>query len=342
MIAHSHTRELQLAKWEQHRDDFAGADLLLGNGFSMNISSSFRYDSLFQVFLDNCSPDEINLFTAFRTTNFEAIQKDLQSAIQVNSFFGFPTNPIKDAVDKLRDGLIQAIETSHPRAQNRNEQQLYNLLRHFVQFGDIFTLNYDLLLYHIIMLSVRYRPTDISGTLRRYNDYFWQTAGPQHLEFMDFNRYKDHKHVYYLHGALFLFNDAQTVLKLKRTSDEELIDRVAEHIRRGMMPLFVSEGTWQDKLSVINRNQYLRFAYDNLRKSNQPIVIYGASLSKDHDMHIVNAVNSRNADVAISIYAGSKNEEQIQAEMHDFCSKLPYANRIVFFESTTLFDFDTI
>ena len=62
--------------------------------------------------------------------------------------------------------------------------------------------------------------------------------------------------------------------------------------RRGIMPLFVSEGKSKEKLKAIERSNYLSFCYESLEISEQKLVIFGSSLS-DQDSHIANATNYR-------------------------------------------------
>lgn len=103
-------RELGIRSWAEISDEFQGADLLLGNGFSLNFSALLNYGSLFEKFLDSCEPEDAELFRHFNTTNFESIQEQLLSAKKVNELFGLPTHPIDPAVRKLRDGLITSVQ----------------------------------------------------------------------------------------------------------------------------------------------------------------------------------------------------------------------------------------
>src|SRR4051794_32995379 len=97
--------DLEIKSWSDCQHTFKGADLLLGNGFSMNLSSQFCYASLFKEFLKECTSHEAGIFEAFETSNFEAIQKELQSAVSVNKLFGISVDRIEQTIDKLRQGL---------------------------------------------------------------------------------------------------------------------------------------------------------------------------------------------------------------------------------------------
>ncbi len=300
-------RELGIRRWADISGEFEGADLLLGNGFSLNFSALLNYRSLFEKFLDDCELEDADLFRRFGTTNFESIQEQLLSAKKVNELFGLPTHPIDPAVRKLRDGLITSVQQIHPLAQDIDSGALWNASEALDPFEDVFTLNYDLFLYRIIMVSVE-RSQTIG--VRRHNDYFWQRSTDEFLEFMDFDNLPN-KHVYYLHGALFLFPgyrlDYHNDLKIRRGDQpfEELTQVVSAKIERGILPLFVSEGEPEGKMLTISKSPYLKFAYRKLEESERPLTIYGWSASTQ-DNHILSAQSAAHSGTetpcGISIY----------------------------------------
>jgi hypothetical protein len=161
------------------------------------------------------------------------------------------------------------------------------------------------------------------------------------MGFVDYQNYP-YKHIYYLHGALFMFSGYNRELKITRTGNFELIERIATSIRDGKIPLFVSEGTSREKLRVIRHNAYLNFALTKLRKCREQLVIYGASLA-DQDAHILELINEERHRIAISVYVGDKTEDQLDAEMQEYRLRLrrDMHNRheINFFNSTTLFQY---
>ncbi len=337
-VKRSRLRDLDILDWKNYSAHFEQADLLLGNGFSINLSPDFRYDSLFAESLNDWQDEEKEIFNNFGTSNFEAIQQELQAAIRVNSLFNLPTGDIEEAVKKLRTGLISAIERKHPRARDIDKEYLWKISKQLAQFSDIFTLNYDLYLYHLIMLVKDRYPSSTEPYIRPYNDYFWRHSGDDagYLEFVDYQNYSHYKHVYYLHGALFIFSGFFNDLKLRRHGSNELIDCVAEQIKEGKMPLFVSEGNWKDKLSVINHSPYLSFARAKLRNARAKLVIYGASLSSEQDKHIVETLNEQRRDIAVAIYVDNKTEDELRSEVFGFRSKLS-PHDVLFFDSSTLF-----
>ena len=266
MLNAKQLKELGIENWSTVAKNFNGADLLLGNGFSMNLAGHFNYKSLFKEFLKNCKPGEYTIFKSFGTNNFEFIQEILINAKKVNELFKIATSRrIDNAIELLKDGLIQSIQDTHPRSSQIDWNQLQQLSIQFNNFGDIFTLNYDLFLYHIIL-----KMKDKSDEDRRdvpYSDYFWGKHDEQFRQFMNYD-YPNRKHIYYLHGALFLFNKPPDTIKLIRGVEaNELVDLIGDVINSGMMPLFVSEGKSEEKVNAINRSAYLTFARENLEKA---------------------------------------------------------------------------
>lgn len=331
---------LEIFDWPNYAEAFNRADLLLGNGFSINLSPEFSYSSLFEEFLATCSGADRARFCAFRTGNFEAIQRELQAAERVNALFEIDSPQVTASIQLLRQGLIKAIREKHPQASAINKERIAALTKQLETFSNIFTLNYDLYLYHIIM-AVRDRYGDPIDPIRfAYNDYFWSrdVDDARYLDFVNYQKYSFFKHAYYLHGALFLFPGPLNDKKLRRQDAKELIDCVAEQIALGNMPLFVSEGRWQEKVNVIMHSPYLRFAYEGLCGARRKVVIFGTSLAEEQDKHIIDALNARNRSLAVAIYVNDRSTDQLKSETHAFRSKFP-RHDIIFFDSATLFKF---
>lgn len=145
---------MPLQNWNEIKNRYHEPDLLLGNGFSINISNMFNYNSLYEVFLSEAEKHYKTLFQKFETTNFELILEHLKHTVTVNKIFDIEFQEINESIQKLKEGLIQSIKTIHPRQADINHQLLKSLTKQIVtNFNDVYTLNYDLFLYHIIMKS---------------------------------------------------------------------------------------------------------------------------------------------------------------------------------------------
>jgi len=119
MLNEKELAELGVLDWKSLAKDFGNSDLLLGNGFSLNISDRFAYKSLFKEFLKKCSRKDHHIFKSFETPNFEFILEKLLHAIFVNRIFGIDDARIEEmeeASQCLKDGLVETIQDIHPLA----------------------------------------------------------------------------------------------------------------------------------------------------------------------------------------------------------------------------------
>ena len=173
-----------------------------------------------------------------------------------------------------------------------------------------------------------------------YSDYCWgEYDDEQFKQFVGYDDYHD-KHVYYLHGALCLFKITPDTLKLKRgDAPKELVEMIGDVVNRGIMPLFVSEGNYKEKMKAIERSNYLSFCYENLEKSKNKLVIFGSSLSSQ-DVHIAKAIRYKknNRKLAISIHISNKSVNELKREIKRLKAKF-ISHKIYFFNSETIFKF---
>lgn len=337
MVTERELAENNIINWNQIEYRYTNPDLLLGNGFSLQFSGNFSYTSLFEIFLQNCDEVHRHLFREFDTTNFELIQKYLTYALKVNGILGLSTAEITIAIEQLKNGLIKTIEQVHPRNQDINFNQLERIALQMSAFGNIYTTNYDLYLYHIIMKSMDLRLTQ-KGYVA-YQDYFWGNQAPNGFkQFMSYQNcnYKD---IFYLHGSLFIFRENLMDIKLLRDNEEtELIDIISQQIRNNKFPTFISEGSGYNKLNSIKNNNYLTYCLNTLKKSNKPIIIFGNSLG-EFDNHILESIKNIPKDIIYCIYCGNRTIAEINAEKSNFLARFnDYPNEIEFVNSISLFE----
>jgi len=322
-----------IEQWRDLANDFAGSPLLLGNGFSIRLWGAFRYDSLFREFLNGCNAADRGAFSALGNTNFEFILESLATSVSVNAAFGLETARLEKAQATIRDGLVQSIHATHPTAAQLDRTPLRQLSEQLDEFGDIYTLNYDVLLYHVIMITKDRH--EANRAVRPYNDYFWSVLDDERLVFQNFQLYKKYKHVFYLHGALFLFRHEHLDVKIRRIEPFELIERIGQEIRNGQVPLFISEGTASEKLLAITRSDYLRFANERFAENRETLVIYGTSLS-DPDSHVAAAIRKGTRRVAFGVHVAGKDAQTLADLQLEVMRKLGAAD-VRFFDSDDLF-----
>jgi len=322
-----------LQDWNVLSDEFKGSDLLLGNGFSRNFSDRFSYDSLFSEFIQNT--DQADKIKKFNTTNFESILKDLQIAKKVNDYFAIESNELSNIYEEVKNGLVESITKLHPKFDDLNAGKL-DLSSKIISstFRNIYTTNYDSIIYHIILKINDWHQED--KRITKFSDYFWGDIDSSFYKaFTGIQNYPVKK-VFYLHGALFIYEIRQYILKrIRGRNDSELLDLITESIGKGEIPIFVSEGDANQKKQAINSNGYLTFANNHFRDETDSLTIFGFGFSKQ-DEHILESINRKRRRIAISIYRGSQSQDEIRSKKNEIESKLNKQS-VEYFDSTTLF-----
>lgn len=320
---------LKVDSWKSINHKFNDARILLGNGFSLNFSETLKYSSLHDHFISNASSASSSLFAEFSTKNFEKVLEHLESTIRVLKALRYEQDEIIKFRNEIRKGLIDSIHRIHPTPDNIDKAKIEFVAKQFNQFSDIYTTNYDLFLYYIIM------------EIEKFGDYYYFTFFTDD-NFQLFNQgdSMNNHHIYYLHGALFLFNNGIYNLKIKKDEEHWLIDKITEQIEKDKYPLFISEGTYESKQESIISDPYLgycqkMFAHNPNKKS---LVVYGQSLS-NQDKHIAEIINRNYSDVAVSIKTDQFHSKlELNAEINRLKRILDKSN-LHFFDSETLFDF---
>ncbi|AUB37459.1 Protein of unknown function DUF4917 [Nostoc flagelliforme CCNUN1] len=305
--------------------------LLLGNGFSIGVSSKFSYSSLLQICLqENYLSDKDNrLFTGFDSKDFELILNRLSIAASANKILEIDFTTPWERYNTIRDALINAVKFVHPAFDAIDSQWIERVFSEFKQFETIFTTNYDLLIYWI---------TGYFG-FKGFTDYFWSDG-------LTFNQFDTEVRfnkipVLYLHGALFIYKNIDRLKKIKANENRNLLDSIEEIWRQNYVPVFVSEGLPSAKMGAIYSDPYLTFAFSKFLEISGGITIFGHSLSVAADEHIVSAINKNKnlTNIAVSIYRGSKTNHEIQDEIDRIKSQLNLFTRnngtLEFFDSAT-------
>ena len=152
------------------------------------------------------------------------------------------------------------------RAGHLGRRGLHALLH---QFERIFTTNYDLLLYWLLISS----PKD-------YCDGFGTRTGELRFE----KNYPYAHRYFYLHGALHLFTAQDDVRKVK-VKRKSLRETLAETMAAHNYPLFISEGTHESKRRRIESSPYLRYALEQLCASRGTLVTFGLGFLGERPSH---------------------------------------------------------
>lgn len=276
--------------------------ILIANGFSQAWNARiFNYANILDAASFGDRDNQIKaLFELSKTYDFETIMGQLVSAqIVLESYGGDAAliQQIKDDQEILKASLVTAIADTHPRVPGDVTDVQFIKVRNFLStFKNIYSLNYDLLLYWAInkfnLAPIRYRVDD--GF--RYPT-IWNASGTN-------------QNLFFLHGGLHIFDEKLGIRKHACTEDGlTIIEQVRSNLDRHKFPLFVSEPTADKKKAKIEHNPYLYKAYTKLGELSGILFIHGHSMD-ENDKHIFDQIIASNVTkVYVSIFGDENSDE---------------------------------
>lgn len=268
----------KLEDWSSVEADGPWPALLLGNGSSIAVWRDFGYDRLFDEAALTSADKQ--LFRALGpTTNFELVLAALRVSRLVCQQLAHADDEVQQRYDSIRDALIAAVNDLHV-PWSTAQPDFTTIGEALLEHDAVYSTNYDLLAYWGLMSLER--PRD-------WGDAFWNDG----LVFDDVNVVPKWTMtmIHYLHGALHIYRTRSgTTVKRRAPVGRTLLDLLGTQFRGSDLPLFVSEGSSDDKMRVIRSSDYLSFAYGALEDEDRPLVVFGNSLS-DQDAHLVRAIN---------------------------------------------------
>jgi len=298
--------------------------LLLGNGFSISYDASiFSYNAL-NTFIENTDDDLLKeLFKIINTKNFETIMQELNNFASIATIFTSDrtlVNKIKQTIEKLQINLIDAIKALHPEhvfkiTEEQSENCSKFLNDYLLNNGSVFSTNYDLLLYWVLMRNNCEKAIDGFGRdLLNYSNEFVPDWEPEYSADLIWGINKDEQSIYYLHGALLLFDTGINVIKEVYDGDY-LLENIKTRMNNGDYPIFVTAGNAMEKLNHITHNQYLTYCYDKLSSIQGSLITFGFSFGENDD-HIIEAINKALKksfnNKLWSVYIGVYNENDLK------------------------------
>ncbi|WP_302122673.1 DUF4917 family protein [Dialister hominis] len=321
--------------------ELGNATLILGNGASMAVSSSFSYTNLFGKACNDSILNQTskNLFETLQTTDFELVMNKLRQAYIINEVLQLDTDNVAlHTYDNIRQSLIKTIKEIHVQYADAIFQ-IDNIRKFLEKFKTVISLNYDLLIYWAIMASNDRKPYKMKDCFTNHID--GNLGFEYDIEKLrePYNGGPDPTLVFYPHGNLILAsNENNDELKIRINNNTNLFDAIGEKWKQKYVPLFVSEGSSEQKLKAIRRSTYLNFVYENVLSHLEPtVIIYGWKLA-EQEQHLIKKIFSNNkiSNVYISMYLGS-NPEPID-EQKRIASMLKRENRtmnIKFFDAAS-------
>lgn len=301
----------EIVAWEDVQGN-ARQSLLLGNGASIALHHEFGYSTLYGVAeAQGLLPSTAPLFGSLGTTDFEHVLLACWYAEHVNEALGSPSTEITKAYEEVRTGLIEAVHAVHP-AHADISAGLLRAASYASGFETVVSLNYDLTLYWAMLLF-----NEEHGN--------WFKDAFRHGEFQASWEYLRRPYggaegatlVFYPHGNLALARDYLGEESKVTAGADDLLTAITSCWTGGEhVPIFVSEGTSQEKAAAIRRSRYLSAVYDRvLPDLGENLVVYGWGFG-ELDKHILRAISNQPPDqIAVSVFTGRPDAEQ-QAYCH--------------------------
>jgi hypothetical protein len=315
--------DASLLPWpEISEHDWGG--LLVGNGASMAVWSKFGYRSLYEEaqrddLEHSLQAADVALFDGMETTNFESVLSALQTARVVANALGTSRSEIDERHEAIRLALIAAVREVHVPWNEVSEEVLVDAREALLQFSWVFSTNYDLLLYWAIMQEDPYP----------FPDYFWS----QPFSVTDTEVARKATRMLFLHGGLHLHRDLSGRTFKRIAGAENLLDSFGEGADEGFTPLFVAEGSADEKVQAIRQSDYLTFAYKTFAERRVDFVVFGSSLGET-DRHLLQAMRQWGGrTIAIGLRPGSAEAVIIERKAR-LCRELPDA-ALTFFDAST-------
>lgn len=319
-----------LPSWQDIRGPVPWPTLVLGNGFSVNIWESFKYDSLYEEARKAglIGLEDTALFDHLGATNFEAVLRSVNESIRVGEALGLDRSEEHARYQSIQGALADAVHRVHVPPGYVPHETLEIIKSNIVDCKHVFTTSYDLLLYWAMGCD-----DDFSDFL----DFFW--AG-NHGDAFDesthtFGDDDTRTRMYFLHGALHIAVMGDDTTCKRRAGHSRLLDTFSSPYRgdQASRPLVVSESHATSKERVIAGNQYLSYCWQQLARCDSPTVVLGHALN-DQDQHLIDALNAADRPVAIGIHPKTTPRDN-KSEKHRISAALADIRSPVFFDSTT-------
>jgi len=291
-------------------------NIVLGNGFSIAYDiafeeSKFSWNTLSELCeINQNSP----LFELLKDSNFdfELAHQKLNGACEVISKYGDSTlliDKYQNEIQTLREQLVIAVTKSHPEnfsnlamSNGKKVRESIGKCRDFIgQFDNVFSLNYDLLLYWVRCYEGNYLGVDSFNKVNR--ELLFSEA--------------DDANIFFPHGALFLTRHGVSARKTSNSDQDPILNRTIRNIQSGVFPLCVSEGTGEQKKKAIFSNEYLSFCYKSISRSKGVFFTFGCSFMDEKDDHIIEAM-LRSPTELIVVGEYKPNSESYHRLLHAF------------------------
>lgn len=300
--------------------------LLMGNGFSIAYDYKiFSYNALYDFINELKDPILDKLFDIINTKNFEQVMRQLDNFIEIAEAFGAEKKLIqklKKANKLLQASLIDAVGKLHPEhvfeINKSKSESCFNFLNQYIQKdGKIFSSNYDLLLYWVLMRNKPEAANDGFGRILLNPEEIKYGEEAEWSDELIWGKNKENQNIFYLHGALPFFDTNIEIEKEQYNTHNYLLENIQERMEQHEYPIFVTAGNGDEKLEHIMHNKYLTFCYESLCDIQGSLVVFGFNFG-EYDDHIIDAINkaakhgARSGEKLFSIYIGVYSESDLE------------------------------
>lgn len=279
--------------------------VLLGNGFSIACRPNiFRYDRLLDQADLSARPQARVAFDRLATTDFEIVMHALSRAAVLAEVYATsdPTlaNRFRADAEALKEVLVQAIAGSHPdRPTAITDDECAEAKTFLSHFARKYSINYDLLTYWALMRS------DVEPDISCNDGFRQPEEGPEEWVIWDPSQHG--QNVFYLHGGLHIYQSGPEIRKFTWCNTGiALMDQIRAALDENKFPLYVAEGTWQEKMTRIQGSSFLGRAYRSFREIGGSLFTFGLSFN-ENDAHIADAIAHNKVErLFVSLYGDSQ------------------------------------
>ena len=298
-------------------EGYSKRHLLLGNGFSIACRADiFHYGSLFAQADFSKVPEVNTVFEALASQDFEIAIRALENAARILPAYvahgAAAVAKMLEHAAALKEILVQTIAGNHPNIPPEIPDEKFWACRQFLSHflagdkGQVFTLNYDLLLYWALMHDDM--PFDDPIDLEK-NDGFGNDEDDPDADYVVWQGETGahSARVHFLHGALHLFDSGKELKKYTWVrKNVPLIEQAREAINNNAYPLFVAEGSSGQKKDKIRHNAYLYQGFKqltaNASQGKHCFFIFGHSLAENDDHILKRMARGRFPKLYVGIY----------------------------------------
>jgi hypothetical protein len=306
--------------------------LVLGNGASIALDTNFSYNSLFDVACETriLQKNVQKVFEHIGSRDFELVLSMLWHTYHINKALKIKDSKTGEAYEEVRSAIAKTVRLCHPDYQEI-DGKLEKISEFMKQFKFVISLNYDVIVYWAMLKGNNkfdnwYKDCFNYG---EFNNDWKRFCTPYRAEGATL--------VFYPHGNLILatrLNSTEYKVTKKYYGFNILDHAEREWFDGESIPLFVSEGSSEQKLKAIQRSNYLStIYYEVLPNLREKMLVYGWGL-KDNDDHILRQLSKNNlTDVAISIYSPKSKINDEMLRIKQKINRLRKGINILFFNA---------